>query len=65
MKKSSLSVAMHAALQSWEKRKKSDDSTGAQIAQHAVAHGVSVSGLYRALIASGAIKKKSDQVAQT
>lgn len=49
MIKSSVSVAMNAALQAWCLRPPSDASQEAQITAHAVAHGVSVQGLRLAL----------------
>lgn len=65
MKRNSLSVAMDAALKAWCLKPPSDDSTGAQIAAHAVAHGVSASGLRRALLAGGYITPaKAETTAQ-
>ena len=52
MKKGTLSVSMDAALNAWALR------NGKDINQHAVAHGVSPSGLYRALLAAGLIERK-------
>ena len=49
MIKSSLSVAMHTAIQAWCVKPASDDSPERQLAAHALAHGVSVSGLRVAL----------------
>ena len=49
MIKSSVSVAMSAALQAWCLRPPSDDSPERQLASHALAHGISVSGLRVAL----------------
>ena len=46
-RKTWLSVAMDAAIKSWCLRP--DASTTAQVAAHAVAHGVSVAGLRMAL----------------
>ena len=56
MKRDSLSVAMARALDAWPLRVPGA-SVGADIAAHAVAHGVSASGLYRALVRSGLVKK--------
>ena len=50
-RKSWLSVAMDAAIKSWCLRP--DASTTAQVAAHAVAHGVSVAGLRMALTRAG------------
>lgn len=56
MKKNSLSVSMDAALKAWALRHATDASTSAQIAAHAVAHGVSSTGLLRALQRAGLVK---------
>lgn len=61
MKRNSLSVSMDAALKAWALRHPSDESTGAQIAQHAVAHGVSASGLRYALLNAGLIAKRPEK----
>ena len=50
MKRDSLSVKISAALLAYERRE--DESKSAAIARCAVAHGVSISGLYRALKAA-------------
>lgn len=57
MKRNTLSVAMDAALKAWALRSPAG-STGAQINAHAQAHGISPSGLYRALINAGMIERK-------
>ena len=49
--------AMHLALEAWPQRQQ-QGSQGAQIAAHALAHSVSASGLYRALLAAGHIAKR-------
>lgn len=60
MKRNTLSVAMDAALKAWAMRSPDSNagSTGAQINAHAQAHGISPSGLYRALINAGMIERK-------
>ena len=55
-KRTWLSVAMDAAVRAWCLRP--DASTSAQVAQHAVAHGVSVSGLRLALTKAGLLGKQ-------
>lgn len=63
-RKGSLSVAMDAAIKAWCLRQPSEESNGAQIARFAVAHGVSASGLRRALLLGDYIKpSKLEQVA--
>ena len=54
MNKDTLSVAMARALDAWPLRVPGR-SIGADIAALAVAHGVSSSGLYRALLRAGQI----------
>jgi len=49
MKADSLSVSMSRALDAWAIRPKVSGSHMSQIEAHAVAHGVSSSGLFRAL----------------
>ena len=63
MKRNTLSVSMDAALKAWALRSPAG-STGAQIAAMAQAHGVSASGLYRALINAGLIQRKAQQPAK-
>ena len=58
MNRDTLSVAMARALDAWPLRVPGR-STGADIAAHAVAHGVSASGLFRALRRSGLIPAKA------
>ena len=60
MKKGTLSVAVDAALNAWALREKTD-STSAAIAAHAVAHGISASGLYKALLSAGLISRVREQ----
>ena len=50
-----LSVAMSRAIDAWALRNPSEEATSRQIAAHAVAHGVSITGLRMALIRAGLI----------
>ena len=63
MIRNSLSVSMDQALKAWALRQPTG-STGAQIAAHAVAHGVSAAGLRLALLRAGLIQRKPTAQAQ-
>jgi len=57
MKRNTLSAAMEQALNAWA-LKHDGDSTTEQIARHAVAHGVTASGLRLALLRANLIQKR-------
>lgn len=59
MIRNSLSVSMDAALNAWALRPAPTGSQAAQIAAHAVAHGVSATGLRLALLRAGFIEKRA------
>ena len=63
MKRNSLSVSMDQAIKAWALRQPTG-STGAQIAAHAVAHGVSAAGLRLALLRAGLVTKRAKAQAQ-
>lgn len=61
MKKGTVSYATHQALAAWVWP--SGISLNDAIARHALAHGLSASGLYRALINAGKISQKPRKAA--
>ena len=62
-RRGSLTVEMDAAIRAWCLRPGA--STSAQVAQHALAHGVSASGLWRALKRGGLIAKAAPHPTDT
>ena len=60
MKKGTTSYAMHMALALWQRPEKTK-STSEAIAQHAHAHQLSASGLYKALLNAGLIERTREQ----
>lgn len=63
MKPNTLSVAMDTALRAWRVKPASDDTQDRQIHVHALAHGVSVSGLRLALQRAGLIAPRKPRKA--
>lgn len=63
MRADSLSVSMARALDAWHLRPAPKGSYMSQIEAHAVAHGVSSSGLFRALKRAKLVKPQPEQPA--